>query len=112
MNLSSCIGRVTPGLYIHSLGVGNMITIAAGCCSVIIFGMIGLNTIASVVLLGVFFGFFSGMCEFQFPSDVYNHHSRVVQKTVVALMGPLMASLTDDFSELGYEKQTRPNIDD
>lgn len=27
-------------------------------------------------------------------------------------MGPLMASLTDDFSELGYEIQTRPNIDD
>ena len=63
MNASSCLGRIFPGFVAHKLGVGNMILGACFVCSVMIFGMIGLGSVASVVIIGIIYGFFSGICE-------------------------------------------------
>ncbi|KAK7056369.1 hypothetical protein VNI00_002923 [Paramarasmius palmivorus] len=81
LNFSSALGRVIPGFFANQLGVGNMITAATAFSSAVIFGMIGLSTVASVVLIAIFYGFFAG--------------------TFVALMGPLMVLLSKDLSEIG-----------
>ncbi|KAJ7474844.1 MFS general substrate transporter [Mycena latifolia] len=81
MNASSFIGRLLPGLVSHRCGVKQMITVASGCGAVLILAMIGIHNIASVVTIGVLYGFFAGI--------------------IVTLMGPLLAILTDDMSELG-----------
>ncbi|KAJ7457268.1 MFS general substrate transporter [Mycena galericulata] len=81
MNASSFVGRLFPGLVSHRWGVKPMITVAAGCAAVLILAMIGIQNVASVVAISVLYGFFAG--------------------NIVALMGPLLAILTDDMSELG-----------
>ncbi|KAJ7143813.1 major facilitator superfamily domain-containing protein [Mycena epipterygia] len=81
MNASSFFGRLCPGLLAHRWGVKSMITTASGCGAVLILAMICIHDTASVVTIGVLYGFFAG--------------------TIVALIGPLLAILTDDLSELG-----------
>ncbi|THV06304.1 MFS general substrate transporter [Dendrothele bispora CBS 962.96] len=81
LNASSFLGRLTPGPFIHKLGVGNIITGACGCCAVMIFAMMGIKTLPEFVVFGIIFGFFAG--------------------SYITMNGPLMALLTDDFSELG-----------
>ncbi|KAJ7763161.1 major facilitator superfamily domain-containing protein [Mycena maculata] len=81
MNASSFVGRLCPGLVSHRWGVKQMITVAAGCGAVLILAMTGIHSIASVFTIGVLYGFFAG--------------------NIVALIGPLLAVLTDDISELG-----------
>ncbi|KAL4077035.1 major facilitator superfamily domain-containing protein [Scleroderma yunnanense] len=70
------LGFITP-----YTGVPKLMTIVTFCCGVAILGMIGLRSVASVVILGIFNGCFSGM--------------------YIALMMPLMTALTPDLSELG-----------
>lgn len=53
-----------------------MISFATFACSIMIFAMIGLKSVASVVIIAILFGFFAG---------VY-----------IALMAPLMVVLTED----------------
>ncbi|KAI0780298.1 MFS general substrate transporter, partial [Fomes fomentarius] len=81
--LSSCsvLGRLSPGFVANTLGVENMVLGSSFACAVLILGMIGLRTVTSVVVIGTIYGFFSG---------VY-----------VTLLGPYLAILTDDVSELG-----------
>jgi len=55
--------------------------ISAISCGLIILGTVGLSNPASVIIIGVLYGYFSG---------VYT-----------AIVGPLMATLTHDPSELG-----------
>jgi hypothetical protein len=62
MNFSSFVGRLSPGLYVNSLGIDNVIAVTAGCCSILILGMIGVKTISGVVLIGIIYGFFAGIC--------------------------------------------------
>ncbi|KAJ6531377.1 MFS general substrate transporter [Mycena vulgaris] len=81
MNTSSFVGRLCPGLISHRWGVKPMMTVASGCGAVLILTMISIHDIASVVTIGVLYGFFAGI--------------------IVTLMGPLLATLTDDMSELG-----------
>ncbi|KAJ7796288.1 MFS general substrate transporter [Mycena leptocephala] len=81
MNASSFVGRLTPGFFAHSLGIANMVTASAGCGAVLILGMIGLSNVASVVVLAVLYGFCAGV--------------------FITLMSPLVAFLTEDFTELG-----------
>ncbi|KAJ7929583.1 MFS general substrate transporter [Mycena leptocephala] len=81
MNASSFVGRLFPGLVLHRLGVKPMIVVALGCGAVLILAMIAIHNIASVVTIGVLYGFSAGC--------------------IVTLMGPLIAVLTDDMSELG-----------
>ncbi|KAJ6626626.1 major facilitator superfamily domain-containing protein [Mycena sp. CBHHK59/15] len=81
MNASSFVGRLFPGFFTRSLGIVNMATAAAGCGAVLILGMISLRNIASVVVIGVLYGFCAGV--------------------FITLMAPLLAFLTEDLSELG-----------
>ncbi|KAF9557283.1 MFS general substrate transporter [Agrocybe pediades] len=81
MNASSCIGRITAALAAAHVGTGNLVVGSTGACCALIFGMIGVKSVASVVIIAVFYGFSSG---------VY-----------VSLMAPMVATLADDFSEIG-----------
>ncbi|KAJ6616754.1 major facilitator superfamily domain-containing protein [Mycena sp. CBHHK59/15] len=81
MNASSFVGRLSPGFFAHSLGIANMVAAAAGCGAALILGMIGLRNIASVVVLGILYGFCAGV--------------------FITLMPPLVAFLTEDLTELG-----------
>ena len=63
LNVSAFVGRLSPGLYANALGVDNAVTISAGCCSVLILGMIGVKSLTSVAVIGVIYGFFAGICK-------------------------------------------------
>lgn len=47
----------------HAVGAPIVITISAGCCAVVVMGMIAVHNVVGVVLVGVFFGFFAGSCK-------------------------------------------------
>ncbi|KAJ7635461.1 major facilitator superfamily domain-containing protein [Mycena polygramma] len=81
MNGSSFVGRLSPGFFVHRFGVINMIAVATGVGSVLLLCMIALKSIASVVVLGVLYGYSAGL--------------------FVTLMAPLVAVLTDNMGELG-----------
>jgi MFS family permease len=81
LNASSCMGRVTSGYTAAFIGVPNLTVISAISCGSIILGTIGLSSLTSVVILGVLYGYFSG---------VYT-----------AMVGPLVAILAPNPSELG-----------
>ncbi|KAJ7347890.1 MFS general substrate transporter [Mycena albidolilacea] len=81
MNGASAVGRILPGILSHRVGVKSMVTVASGLGSILILSMIAMHNLASVVAIGVLYGFFAG--------------------GVATLMGPLFTVLTDDMSELG-----------
>ncbi|KAF4623674.1 hypothetical protein D9613_001514 [Agrocybe pediades] len=81
LNASNFIGRLVPGLLINALGTVNMVVASALSASAVIFGMIGLKSVTSVVLIAVSYGFMAGV--------------------FVTLQGPLIASITTDLSHLG-----------
>ncbi|KAH7910238.1 MFS general substrate transporter [Hygrophoropsis aurantiaca] len=81
MNTSSFIGQVSSGFLANWFGVANIIVLAVSACAVLLFGMIGVRTLASVAIFGVLYGFFAG--------------------TVLALWTPLIEALTPDMSEFG-----------
>ncbi|KAG1887485.1 major facilitator superfamily domain-containing protein [Suillus fuscotomentosus] len=81
LNGSNCLGRFTSGLIASFTGVLNLTIVASTSCGVLILGMIGLSNLASVVVLGMLYGYFSGLN--------------------VAMAPPLVATLTPDLSELG-----------
>lgn len=76
-----------------------MITAATGICAAVVFGMIGLGSVTSVVLIGIIYGFFAGTCTCSIRTSCLNLD--LTMKAVVGLMGPLLVILTDDMSELG-----------
>ncbi|KAF9226205.1 MFS general substrate transporter [Gyrodon lividus] len=80
INVGSFIGRFTAGLVTPFTGIINLTIITIVVCAVLIVGMIWLSTAASVVVLGVLYGIFSGMN--------------------IAMMPPMLA-LTSDPAELG-----------
>ncbi|KAG1903097.1 major facilitator superfamily domain-containing protein [Suillus fuscotomentosus] len=81
LSASSSVGRLSAGYIAGYIGVPNLTVISAISCGLIILGTVGLSSPASVVIIGVLYGYFSG---------VYT-----------AIVGPLMATLTHDPSELG-----------
>ncbi|KAG1843891.1 major facilitator superfamily domain-containing protein [Suillus subluteus] len=81
LNGSNFIGRLTSGFIEAFTGVLNLTIVSSISCGVLILGMIGLSSLASVVVLGVLYGYFSGLN--------------------IAMMAPLIATLTPDLSELG-----------
>lgn len=76
-----------------------MVEAASGCGAVLILAMIGIGNIASVVVIGVLYGFCAGACEFLSMDTLVLMRLNAI--TVVTLMGPLTAILTDDMGELG-----------
>ncbi|KAG1731642.1 major facilitator superfamily domain-containing protein [Suillus paluster] len=81
LNVSSSVGRVTAGFIATFTGTPLLTIAATMMCAALNFGMIGLSNSATVVVLGVLYGFFQGL--------------------YVAMLGPLMVFLTPDLSELG-----------
>ncbi|CDO77695.1 hypothetical protein BN946_scf184969.g46 [Trametes cinnabarina] len=81
LNACSFLGRLSPGFFANKLGVENITVVSTFVCAVLILGMIGLSSVASVVVIGIIYGFFAG--------------------TYIAMLAPLLAHLTDDMSELG-----------
>ncbi|KAJ7196427.1 major facilitator superfamily domain-containing protein [Mycena pura] len=81
LNGASCVGRLWPGFFAQRLGVINILMAASGCGAVLILSMIALKSVASVVAIGIIYGFWAGV--------------------FVTLMAPLVAVLTENMEELG-----------
>ncbi|KAG2356841.1 major facilitator superfamily domain-containing protein [Suillus spraguei] len=81
LNASNSVGRVTAGYIAAYTGVLNLTVIAAISCGSLIFGLIGLKSLTSVVILGVLYGYFAGMYD--------------------AIVGPLVATLATPLN-LGF----------
>ncbi|KAG2064679.1 MFS general substrate transporter [Suillus decipiens] len=81
MNAASFIGRCMTGIIAPYTGVLNLMIVSTVACSAIIISMIALSDTGSMVLLGLAYGYFSGI--------------------FIALMVPLVTSFTPDLSELG-----------
>ncbi|KAG1820086.1 hypothetical protein EV424DRAFT_894651 [Suillus variegatus] len=62
LNAASFIGRCTAGIIATYAGVLNFTIVSTLACSAIIISMIALSDMASVVLLGLEYGYFSGVC--------------------------------------------------
>lgn len=81
LNASNSVGRVTAGYIAAYTGVLNLTVIAAISCGSLIFGLIGLKSLTSVVILGVLYGYFAGMYD--------------------AIVGPLVATLATPLNLAG-----------
>jgi hypothetical protein len=64
MNAACFLGRCTTGIIAAYTGVLNLTIASTVACSAIIISMIALSDVASVVVLGVAYGYFSGFCMF------------------------------------------------
>lgn len=74
-----------------------MIAFACLGSALVILGMIGLDSAASVVLIAIFYGWFAGIGTSSRSNSA--HVSQVL--TVLALMAPMLTILTEDMSQLG-----------
>jgi len=83
MNAAGLLGRLSPGLFTRYLGVVHMMVASGVCCSALIFSMASIRngSDSSIVVITVLYGYFAGI--------------------FAALLGPLVAFLTLDTSELG-----------
>ncbi|KAG1733990.1 major facilitator superfamily domain-containing protein [Suillus lakei] len=81
MNSACVIGRCTAGIIAEYMGALNFTIASTVACSALITSVIALNDIASVVVLGLAYGYFSG--------------------AYIAIMAPLVTVFTPDLSELG-----------
>ncbi|KAG2039272.1 MFS general substrate transporter [Suillus americanus] len=81
MNAACIVGRCTAGIIPAYTGLLNLLIASSAACGVIAISMIALSNISSVVVIGVGYGYFSG---------VY-----------IAVVVPLVTMLTPDLSELG-----------
>ncbi|KAF8837865.1 MFS general substrate transporter [Paxillus ammoniavirescens] len=81
MNFSSIIAQLLTGLLTNVFGVDVLIIASNSGAAVLLFGMTGITTAASVVAFAVLYGCCYGL--------------------VLALIGPMLALLTPDPSELG-----------
>jgi hypothetical protein len=70
MNFSSFIGRLSPSLFANYVPAEYIIAVSTSGCSILVFGMIGVKSIAGVVVFGVIYGFFAGICKTYFLSSL------------------------------------------
>ncbi|KAG1767668.1 major facilitator superfamily domain-containing protein [Suillus occidentalis] len=81
LNAACFIGRCTAGIIATYIGVLNFMIASTVACSAVIISMITLSDVASVVAIGLLYGYFSGI--------------------FTALWVPLVTVFTPDLSELG-----------
>ena len=60
LNSASVAGRIVPNLIADKIGPFNMIVPAVLAAGVIIFGLIGTNSLAGIIIISLLYGFFSG----------------------------------------------------
>ncbi|KAG2122861.1 major facilitator superfamily domain-containing protein [Suillus cothurnatus] len=98
LNASSCVGRFTSGYIAAYTGVPNLTVISAISCGLIIFGTVGLSSLTSVVILGILYGYFSGVCNLGTPisgallTSSYTWWKPAVFSGVASLAGAVMYS--------------------
>jgi hypothetical protein len=63
MNAGSFIGRFMAGPVTRFVGIIDLSIATSVVCAILIIGMIWLGTVASVVVLGVLYGLFSGISK-------------------------------------------------
>ncbi|KAG2093152.1 major facilitator superfamily domain-containing protein [Suillus discolor] len=81
MNTSSFVGQLTSGLLVECFGVPRVLTVSTSAGTVLLFSLIGLRTLASVVVIGILYGYSAGIFQ--------------------ALWAPILAVLSPDPSDLG-----------
>ncbi|KAG1747936.1 MFS general substrate transporter [Suillus paluster] len=81
MNTSSFVGQLTSGVLVEYFGVPAVLTGSTFVGTVLLFALIGLRTIASVVTIGILYGYSAGIFQ--------------------ALWAPVLAVLSPDPSDLG-----------
>jgi len=74
MNAAGFIGRSTAGIIALYTGVLNLTIVATIVCSAVIIAMIALSDIASVTVIGIIYGYFSGVCMFQIFHYINSHY--------------------------------------
>lgn len=67
LNAGSIPGRIIPNVIAQKLGYLNVLTFVVFVCGALVFAMIGLKTVGGVVVFSLFYGFFSGACEYKYP---------------------------------------------
>jgi hypothetical protein len=65
MNVGSSVGRIAASFLLPFVGVVDQTIVTTIVCGILIIGMIWLGTVASVILLGILYGFFSGISKYQ-----------------------------------------------
>jgi hypothetical protein len=98
LHSGSFIGRITGSVVSAYAGVPNTTVASSLISSAIIFTMIGLRSVASVVLIGFSYGYFGGVCACGLYrlSDSYQ-----ISIPGITMMVPLISLLTPDISDLG-----------
>jgi len=81
MNASSFIGQLTSGVLVQHFGVSAVLTSSTFGGTVLLFSLIGLRTLASVVVIGILYGYSAGIFQ--------------------ALWAPVLVILSPDPSDLG-----------
>ncbi|KAK0219063.1 MFS general substrate transporter [Armillaria fumosa] len=81
LNGAGAFGRVMPTITVDRIGVFNSIVPCAIACGVLIFAWVAITNPASIMVFAVLYGFFSG--------------------AVISLLGPMIAYLTENVSEIG-----------
>jgi hypothetical protein len=67
MNAASFFRRCTTGIIASHMGVLNLTVVSTVICSALGISMIALSDIASVLVIGVMYGYFSGVSMFSPP---------------------------------------------
>ncbi|KZP00834.1 MFS general substrate transporter [Calocera viscosa TUFC12733] len=81
VNVASIFGRTLPNLLADRVGILPVLIPASFITGALVFAMFGLKSVGAVVIFCLLYGFFSG--------------------AYVSLLPPLMAALSDNFSEIG-----------
>ncbi|KAK0469772.1 MFS general substrate transporter [Desarmillaria tabescens] len=81
LNGAGAFGRVMPTITVDRIGVFSSIIPCAVACGVLIFAWVAITNPASIMVFAVLYGFFSG--------------------AVISLLGPMIAYLTKNVSEIG-----------
>ena len=63
MNAASFIGRCSTGTIASYTGVLNLTLVSTIICSALSVSMIALSNTASVIVISVIYGYFSGVCR-------------------------------------------------
>ena len=69
LNGGGLIGRLSAGFIAPYIGVARLLIISTAVCSILMIGMIGLNRVPTVVVIGTIYGYFAGTCQSPIPYD-------------------------------------------
>jgi len=63
LNAGNFVGRITAGFIAAYCGISNAVIGSTLGSAIVTFAMISLSTRAGAATIGLFFGFFSGVCQ-------------------------------------------------